>query len=108
MAVSDKTTPRPDVYLVLGQLRSRIRRYVALEGAGIVLAVIGLAFWLSLATDYWLELSTGVRKFFLVLAAGLTAAAAIRYLVLRLIRVFRNRALALVLERRFPQLNDRL
>src|SRR5262245_24923234 len=108
MDVSDKTTGRPDVFFVLGELRSRIRRYVALEGLGIVLAVVGLAFWLSLATDYWLELSVGVRKFFLVLAAGITAAAVVRYLLLRLIRVFRSRALALVLERRFPELNDRL
>lgn len=108
MSPPDRSTVRPEVLEVLRQLRGRIRRYVALEGVGVILVVLGLSFWLSLAADYWLEFPVGVRRFLLVLAAGLTAAAAIRYLVLRLIRVFRDRALALVLERRFPELNDRL
>lgn len=93
---------------VLNQLHRRIRRYVLLEGSALVLVVFGCAFWFSLAVDYWFEPATGLRQalFLVVLAAG--AAAFAWYLVLRLVRRFRARALALVLERRFPELNDRL
>ena len=99
---------RPEVTDVLRQLRSRIRRYVAIEGLAIVLVVLGLAFWFSLGADYWLELSRTTRQGLLVVALGLVAAAFVWFLLLRIVRNFRDRALALVLERRFPELNDRL
>jgi hypothetical protein len=93
---------------VLNQLRSRIRRYVLLEGSALVLVVLGSAFWLSLAIDYWFEPAAGVRQALLLVALAASVAASGRYLVLRLVRPFRARALALVLERRFPELDDRL
>jgi len=93
---------------VLQDLRRRIRRYVLLEGSALVLAVVGGIFWLSLAIDYALEPATGIRKAALLVGLAGTIAAVIWYLVLRLVRNFRDRALALVLERRFPELNDRL
>src|SRR5262245_16996929 len=108
MAGSEKSIVRTEVYDVLGRLRSRIRRYVALEGIAIVVAVLGIAFWFSLATDYWLEPSVVFRQVFLALVLAATAVALVRYLLLRLVRVIRNRALALVLERRFRQLDERL
>jgi hypothetical protein len=100
--------PRPEVPGVLQELRRRIRRYVVLEGSALVLAVIGAAFWLSLAIDYWIEPAAGARQALLLLAGAAVTAAVVWYLALRLVRELRTRALALVLERRFPQLNDRL
>jgi hypothetical protein len=108
MPSSDPSAVRAEVLEVLRQLRGRIRRYVALEGVALVLVVIGLAFWFSLAADYSFELPITARRFVLVLALAAAAFALVWFLLLRLIRDFRNRALALVLERRFPQLNDRL
>jgi hypothetical protein len=70
--------------------------------------VLGIAFWTSLAIDYWFELAIGARRFLLVLALLASGVTFVRYLLLRVVRDFRNRALALVLERRFPKLNDRL
>jgi hypothetical protein len=108
MSTAEKIPPRAEIPAVLRELRSRIRRYVVLEGSARVLAIFGAAVWFSLAVDYWLEPSVGVRRAVILLALAGIAAAAVWYLVLRLARDFRSRALALVLERRFPELNDRL
>lgn len=105
---------RPEIDRLLDRLRSRIRSYVVAEGATIVLAVLAGLFWLTLLLDRgWfrltnLELPVPVRATLVVIAIALTTAAAVTYLVLRLARRMRARALALVLERRFPELNDRL
>jgi hypothetical protein len=97
-----------DILQVLRALRGRIRRYVVLEGAALVLVTISAAFWLSLSFDYWFEWPAMVRRLLLVLAMVATVGAAGWWLLLRLARDFRSPALALVLERRFPELNDRL
>src|SRR5262245_16994871 len=108
MTVSERPQVRPEVLDVLARLRSRIRRYVALEGSALVLVVLGVAFWISLGADYWLELSPGVRRLFLFAAIVATGIALFRSLLVRLGRKLDYRSLALVLERRFPGLNDRL
>jgi hypothetical protein len=117
-------------------MRKYIRRYVFLEGAALILLFAALLFWLGLAFDFglyclniaplnifgvdWiLELndvdptggvsSVGIRVLLLgtivlaVLVLGFTK------VVARWFREFNDRALALVLERRFPkELGDRL
>src|SRR5262245_28865682 len=98
----ERFSPPPEVPSVLRQLRARIKRYVVLEGSARVLVVLGVAFWLSLGVDWWLEPSGGVRKALLLATLAALAAAAVWYVVLRLVRDFRSRGLALVLERRFP------
>lgn len=108
MSTTERYSPRPEVPAVLLELRSRIKRYVLLEGSARVLLVLGAAFWLSLALDYWLEPSAGVRQALLMATILALAVAFVWYVVLRFVRDFRSRALALVLERRFPDLNDRL
>ena len=108
MSTAENIPSRPEIPAVLHELRSRIRRYVVLEGSARVLALAGAAIWLSLAVDYWLEPSAGVRRALLLLAIAGIAAAVAWHLGLRLLRDFRARSLALVLERRFPELNDRL
>lgn len=101
-------SPRAEVPAVLAELRRRIRRYVLLEGSALVAVVLGIVFWLSLGLDYWLEPSKGPRQALLFLALAAIGAAFVWHLALRLVRDFRSRSLALILERRFPELNDRL
>ena len=105
---------RPELRRLLDRLRSQIRRYVLIEGGALLLALAGGLFWLSLGVDWsWFRLTNleppqWVRATLLVIAGALLVAAAGSYLVLRLSRRLRPRALALVLERRFPELDDRL
>jgi hypothetical protein len=103
----------------LERLRRYIRLYVSLEGAAVVGLYLALWFWIGLIFDYgffrlfhidWVqELPWGVRcGVLVVLLSGLTAALALKVFT-RLFREFRDVALALVLERRFPKiLGDRL
>ena len=103
----------------LERLRSFIRLYVGLEGAAIVGLFLALWFWIGLALDYgvfrlfhidWVqELPWGVRCGILVVLLSALAAAVALKVMTRLFREFRDSALALVLERRFPHiLGDRL
>ncbi|MFN0055744.1 MAG: hypothetical protein ACKV0T_26675 [Planctomycetales bacterium] len=108
MANPEQSSAGTVAFDVLHRLRARIRRYVALEGLGLVLALLGALFWCSLAVDYALELPSAARRAALVAALAALAGAGVWYLPLRMLRGFRQRALALVLERRFPQLGDRL
>lgn len=114
----------------LQALRGYIRTYVTLEGAFVAIIYLALWFWIGLALDYgifkltrgfdWVkelqDLSPGDRTADLivrgvilgVLVAGLLALVALK-VFLRWFREFRDPALALVLERRFPrELGDRL
>ncbi len=103
----------------LARLRKYIRTYVSLEGAAVLGLYLALWFWIGLLLDYgffklftwdWVQiLPWGFRAGVLVvLVAGLLAAVATK-VVTRLFKEFRDAALALVLERRFPQLlGDRL
>jgi hypothetical protein len=108
MPIAERSSSGSDALPVLRELRGRIRRYVAMEGSALVLVVVAVAFWISLVIDYAFEPSRGARQALLLLALAAIAAAITWYIVLRLVRDFRSRALALVLERRFPELNDRL
>lgn len=104
----------PEVSAILTELKSRIRRYVLWEGLALAIVVIGLFFWFSLGFDVavfsvrrlepprWLRVGLD-----LALIAGL-AAITLSLIVFRVFRSFRAQPLALLLERRFPELNDRL
>lgn len=99
---------------LLARLRSRIQRYVLLEGTASVLVVLGILFWLSLGLDWSYfflqraELPRWIR--FVIEVAGICTCLGLfaGWVAVRWLRQFRQRALALVLERRFPELNDRL
>jgi hypothetical protein len=111
----------------LQTLRKYIRTYVTLEGAAVAICYLALWFWVGLFLDYGLFWLTGfdwVQEFdlglgqagawnfrfilLLILTLGLFAVVAVK-VVLRITREFRDDALALVLERRFPkELGDRL
>jgi hypothetical protein len=103
----------------LERLRRFIRLYVSLEGAAVVGLFLTLWFWIGLVLDYgvfrafhfdWVQaLSWGVRCGVLVVLLSALAASVALKVVTRLFREFRESALALVLERRFPNiLGDRL
>ncbi len=105
----------------LSRLRNWIRGYVTVEGALVLVLYVALWFWIGLILDYgafkipflqydWVqEMPWAVRAVVLgLLVAGLLAAVTLKVL-LRLFTEFRDSALALVLERRFPKiLGDRL
>ncbi len=104
----------PELTDLLARLRSQIQRYVLLEGTASVFVVLGLLFWLSLGLDWSYfflqraELPRWIR--FAIEVAGICLCLSLfaGWVGLRWMRQFRQRALALVLERRFPELNDRL
>jgi hypothetical protein len=105
-------------YHPLARLRRVIRAYVTLEGVFSALILVGLWFWAALALDFGLHYFFGVDllqdarpvRFVLISLLGAGVLASIVFLILRRIfRDFRSAALALVLEKRFPELlGDRL
>jgi hypothetical protein len=131
----DHAETRKRVQHPLQLVRSYIRRYIILEGAALLLLCASILFWVGLACDFglfkfefdilgvygvdWiLELNemdaTGVASVgcrivvFTVIVIGLVTLFFTK-VVWRWIREFNDRAVALVLERRFPkQLGDRL
>jgi hypothetical protein len=105
---------RPELSSLLESLRAKIRNYVLIEGSAIVLASLGVLFWLSFGIDhawFWmssLELPVWFRAGFDVAVVAAMTFLLMTWIGLRMARGFRARALALVLEKRFPELNDRL
>jgi hypothetical protein len=108
------TNLRPEIAATLADLRDRIRKYVLVEGISLVVAVLGGLFWLSLLADIaWfrisrLELPLWFRWGFTLLATALFVGGLLVWVLFRLLRSYESKALALVLERRFPELDDRL
>ena len=98
----------PHVARSIAELRGGIRTYVWLEGIAWLICLAGIAFWLALSIDWLFEPTPRAR----LLGWGLVAAAAgylIYWLVIsRLRRHLSDADLALVLERRFPELDDSL
>ncbi len=98
----------PAVRTTLAALRWRIRGYLWLEAAATVVAALAIAFWVSLALDWFFEPPPLVRGL-IVAAAGIAGAVALVRLVARCAGVpLADRNVANVLERRFPQFNDSL
>ncbi|HEY1861708.1 MAG TPA: hypothetical protein VGG61_15210 [Gemmataceae bacterium] len=104
----------------LQRLRGVIRTYVGIEGATTLFLYLSVWFWVALIVDYglfkavtldWVQVDKyrWLRGIALVGALVGLAAVLITNVALRLFRDFRDSALALVLERRFPKvLGDRL
>jgi hypothetical protein len=104
----------PAISRALASVRSRIRRYVSLEGLALALAWLGLAFWLSLLLD-WLpvtfgydELTIGGRIAVLVVSAGVLLAIVYTLILRRLTVALPDRSLAVLMERRFRAYQDSL
>ena len=60
----------PKLESVLSRLRRGIRAYVWSDGIALLLIVLGLSFWLSLAFDWLFEPPAPLRVLLLVVAAG--------------------------------------
>lgn len=114
MSNTSQTRLPPDIREALQALRTRIRKYVLLHGSAVFLALLCGLFWLGLTFDVVhfqirkLELPEWFRIGFLLVVVGLLTAALVSSILLRILRGYRFKALALVLERQFPQLGDRL
>ncbi|QDV30716.1 hypothetical protein Spb1_26500 [Planctopirus ephydatiae] len=99
---------------ILSQLRSSIRRYLFWQGFLGTLALVALWFWGSFLLDEFVfsltrfEIPRWLRALLLVTALGGTALFALWKLGTAMARQLNERALAMVLERRFPQLDSRL
>lgn len=99
---------------VLKKLSEQIRRYVMIEGVALVVIVMGLFFWGSLIVDYVyfsicrLELPVLFRQIALTVMLLGTAYCAMIWLVSRMTRPLSDRELALILEKRFGAIDDRL
>ncbi|MBM3980100.1 MAG: hypothetical protein FJ304_07410 [Planctomycetes bacterium] len=109
----------PQVYHPLDRLRGIIRKYVVIEGVLSAVLFVALWFTLGMILDFGLFKISGwdwvrdggkwVRAAALVAALGLFAALLVFRIARRLTTEFSYPALALVLERKFPQvLGDRL
>jgi hypothetical protein len=114
----------------LERLRVYIRAYIAAECVALLLIFLAAWFWIGLLMDFgifaltrlasrhlwpsvppfdWMEHVPGVFPVLLVLLIGLALAIVTYHIVRRFIREFRDKTLALLLERRFPKLlGDRL
>ena len=98
----------PAVETLLGTLRRRIRQYIWLEGCAAAVAWLGMAFWLTLAADWFFEPPPAVRAVMLAAVAAVLAAVVVRLIGRRIFVRITDSNAAMVLERRFPHLNDSL
>lgn len=90
------------------KIRRQIRIYLAAEGLGICIFQLGLLFWISLGIDRFLESAPLFRLFFLVFS-GIWTVVSLVFLVFRpLVKPISDHALAILLERQFPEFNDSL
>ncbi|MSR54977.1 MAG: hypothetical protein EXS09_17070 [Gemmataceae bacterium] len=118
-APADLSIVDPKIAHPLGKLRGIIRRYVAIEGVLAVILFLAAWFWLAMLIDFgvfklfafdWaLDAPQALRVIALVLAVAGLGALLVTKIIMRLTRDFSNSSLALVLEKRFPNiLGDRL
>lgn len=97
----------------LKALRRGIRRYVALSSLALIVAWLGLAFWVTLAID-WLPVSmgydepTGAVRLSLLILAGVGLVWLLMRGLARVARPLSDRSMAVVLERRFREFDDSL
>src|SRR5437879_2252154 len=97
---------------VLAAVRRRIRAYVAVEGLGATVATAALGFWAALGGDWFLEhfyqSPRSARLALLGVAAAATLVVFWRRLLRRVFARLADRHVALIVERRYRDLNDSL
>lgn len=98
----------PAVAAVLDEVRRRVRWYVWLEGAAAALVWLGVAFWATLAIDWFFEPPAMVREAMLAFVAVVLAAVLLHLIGRRAGVRISDGNVATLLERRFPQLGDSL
>ncbi|MDO4570698.1 MAG: hypothetical protein Q4D38_09965 [Planctomycetia bacterium] len=105
--MNSKNIP-PQIETLLRALRRRIRAYIFVESFAILLVHLGILFWISFAADRFFEPSVGVRSVAWVLVILCAVWDVWRTLIAPLVLRLDARALAVLLEKRFPQLKDSL
>ncbi|HVX10624.1 MAG TPA: hypothetical protein VHC22_05550 [Pirellulales bacterium] len=98
----------PGIRQLLAAVRRRIRRYVWFEGLSLTVAVLGISFWSALAADWLFEPPRVVRQALVGLAAAFVLAALAWFLVRRVLVRLSDQSMAILLERRFGNLQDSL
>ena len=73
-----------------------------------LIAVVGLAFWLGMAWDWMFEPTPTTRRTGLIIVGCLAAFVLYRYLLRRVFVPISDTSAAVLLERRFPKLQDHL
>lgn len=111
LAETNPTTDR-SLRRRLAAVRLRIRAYVLVEGLGATVAAAAVGFWAALGLDWFLDRyysSPRSVRLALVAAVGLgVLVVGWKKLLSRLFARLTDRHLALVVERRYPDLNDAL
>jgi hypothetical protein len=107
-ASQSRPTLSPAVHSLLDGLRRRLRRYIWLEGSAAALAWLGAAFWLSLAIDWFFEPAPAARIVLLAIFALVLAAVLFRLIGRRIFVPVSDGNAAMLIERRFPSINDSL
>jgi hypothetical protein len=92
----------------LREVRGGIRRYVWLEGFAAVTIALVAAFWLGLLLDWLLEPPPGVRIAGMIVVAAVVLWVTYRYLLRRVFVRWSDASLALLMERRFPELGEHM
>jgi hypothetical protein len=93
---------------LLGDQLGRVRRRFLVHGSGAVLLVPAALILFAFLLDHFLRLPAPVRVFHTLAILALLAAAAVRFLHYPLTRRFLPVDVALLLERSFPDLHERL
>jgi hypothetical protein len=98
----------PTIGSLLGSLRGWIRVYVWLEGLAVAVTWLGVAFWGSLAVDWFFEPPPWVRGVMLAIIASVLGGILVQWIVRRAFVRLSNSNMAMLLERHFPHLDDSL
>ena len=93
---------------MLRALRWRIRRYVWIHGLASAVAWLGIAFWGSLACDWFFEPSRNVRVALLGVVGAVLVWIVFKLILERSFVRLADANMAMLLERRFPQFGDSL
>lgn len=104
----------PPIHRLLSKLRTRIRWIVLFEGLALALVWMVSTFWVALALDYlpvrfgFSELSRPARIVLLLMAALIIGYVLYRLVFRRVFVSMKDRSMAMLIERRYPQFNDSL
>jgi hypothetical protein len=101
-------TVSPTIRSLLGSLRVWILVYVWAEGLVVAATWLGVAFWGNLAIDWFFEPPSWVRVAMLGVVGLVLAGVLVHLIGRRAVTPLTNSNMAMVLERRFPHLNDSL
>jgi hypothetical protein len=104
----DRPSLSPAVQTALDDVRCRIRRYVWQEGVAAIVVWLGVAFWATLAIDWFFEPPVWMRGIILALVGSGLAVIGFTLILRRAFVRITDANAANLLERRFPQLGDSL